>query len=124
MMRAIVLAVLAAGAVPARAGDAPRADGGAEAGRTGQTLAIKVTEDGFEPRELKLKRGEPTTLVFTRLTEDTCITAIDIPAEGVKDLQLPLNKAVSVTITPRKAGVEKFHCSAMGMGNGKLLVGD
>jgi hypothetical protein len=29
-----------------------------------------------------------------------------------------------VAVTPKKAGVEKFHCSAMAMGNGKLVVQD
>ena len=119
-MRALVLVVLAVFAATARAGDVPPP----ATARTGRTLAIRITEDGFEPRELKLKKGEPATLAFTRVTEDTCITAIDIPAEGVKELELPLNKAVTLTITPKKAGVEKFHCSAMRMGDGRLVIGD
>ena len=31
---------------------------------------------------------------------------------------------VAVTVTPAKAGTKPFHCSAMGMGNGKLVVAD
>jgi plastocyanin domain-containing protein len=85
---------------------------------------IKVTDAGFEPREVKAKKGQPLTLVFTRTTDRTCITAIDIPDEKVKGVELPLNKAVAVTVTPKKAGVEAFHCSAMAMGNGKLIVAD
>jgi Cu(I)/Ag(I) efflux system membrane fusion protein len=97
------------------------------AGRTNAADApakheIKVTDDGFVPSEVKVKKGEPATLVFTRTTERTCITAIDIPDEGVKKVELPLNKPVAVTITPKKAGVEAFHCSAMAMGNGKIVV--
>ena len=88
------------------------------------TVQIKVTDRGFEPQQVKVKKGEPTTLVFTRLTEHTCITAIDIPAENVKELELPLNEPVSLTITPKQKGVEKFHCSAMGMGGGKIIVED
>jgi plastocyanin domain-containing protein len=88
------------------------------------TIAIKVTEHGFEPREVQVKRNRPVALVFTRLTDATCIRAIDIPAENVKHLDLPLDKPVSVTITPKKAGVEEFHCSAMAMGDGKLIVSD
>ncbi len=90
----------------------------------GKQVEIKVTEAGFEPREVKLRAGEPVTLVFLRTTEKTCITAVDIPAEKVKAFKLPLNKAVAITITPLKAGVEAFHCSAMGMGDGKLVVAD
>jgi plastocyanin domain-containing protein len=103
------------------AGAAPAA---APATQAGRKIEITVNEAGFEPREIKLKKGEPATLVFTRKTDRTCITAIDIPAEDVKKLKLPLNQPVALTITPKKAGVEAFHCSAMGMGNGKLIVED
>jgi plastocyanin domain-containing protein len=85
-------------------------------------LEIKITADGFQPQEVKLKKGERVTLVFTRVTGDTCITAIDIPAENVSKLELPLDKPVSVTIKPAKVGTEKFHCSEMGMGDGRLVV--
>ena len=88
------------------------------------TLAIRVTDHGFEPQQIELKRGEPATLVFTRVTDRTCITAIDIPAENVRKLELPLNVPVSVTVTPQKKGTERFHCSAMGMGGGKIVVHD
>ena len=96
----------------------------AEPAGGGKKVEIKVTDDGFVPREIKVKKGQPTTLVFTRVTDGTCITAIDIPDEKVKEFQLPLNKPVSLTVTPKKKGVEKFHCSAMGMGDGKLVVED
>ncbi len=114
-MRKALLAVVLLAAAPTFA---------AEPAKGGQKVEIKVTDDGFAPREVKLKKGQPTTLVFTRVTDATCITAIDIPDEKVKELQLPLNKAVSLTVTPKKKGVEKFHCSAMGMGDGKLIVED
>jgi plastocyanin domain-containing protein len=94
------------------------------ASKGGPKVEIKVTDDGFVPSQVKLKKGQPTTLVFTRVTDNTCITAIDIPDEKVKEFELPLNKAVSLTVTPKKKGVEKFHCSAMGMGDGKLVVED
>jgi plastocyanin domain-containing protein len=85
-------------------------------------VAITVTEAGFQPRDIKVKRGEPVTLSFTRVTDRTCIKAVDIPDEGVKGLELPLGKPVTVTITPRKVGVERFHCTSMGMGNGRITV--
>ena len=89
---------------------------------TGKTIEIKVTDKGFEPKEVKVKKGQPVTLSFLRTTDRTCIKAIDIPAEKVKGFELPLNKAVALTITPAKAGVEKFHCTAMAMGDGKIVV--
>ena len=103
----VALPVLAADKAPAPAG---------------KTIEIKVTENGFEPREIKVKKGQPVTLSFLRTTDRTCIKAVDIPAEKVKNFQLPLDKAVTLTITPAKAGVEKFHCTAMAMGDGKIVV--
>ncbi|HET6438922.1 MAG TPA: cupredoxin domain-containing protein [Anaeromyxobacter sp.] len=88
----------------------------------GRRVDIKVTPDGFQPQEVQLKKGERVTLVFTRVTDDTCITAIDIPAEHVSKLELPLDKPISVTITPASVGTEEFHCSEMGMGDGRLIV--
>ncbi len=87
-------------------------------------IEVKVTNAGFEPREIKLKKGETTTIIFTRVTDRTCITAIDIPDEGVKSFQLPLNRPAYLTLTPKKAGLQKFHCTAMGMGDGKLIVSE
>jgi plastocyanin domain-containing protein len=108
----VALPVLAADKAPA----APAA--------AGKKIEIKVTENGFEPKEIKVKKGQPVTLSFLRTTDRTCIKAIDIPAEKVKGFELPLNKAVALTITPAKAGVEKFHCTAMAMGDGKIVVSD
>ena len=135
MRNALVLsAVLATAAVPAVAAEqkpaakpaaeqkSPAAENPAPPEIVGRKIEIAVTEAGFEPREVKLKKGEPATLVFTRKTDRTCITAVDIPDENVKKLKLPLNKPASITITPKKAGVEAFHCTAMAMGDGKLIV--
>ncbi len=94
----------------------------AAAAPAGKAIEIKVTEKGFEPQQIKVKKGQPVTLSFLRTTDRTCIKAIDIPAEKVKNFQLPLDKAVTLTITPTKAGVEKFHCTAMAMGDGKIVV--
>jgi len=108
----VALPVLAADKAPA----APAA--------AGTKVEIKVTENGFEPKEVKVKKGQPVTLSFLRTTDRTCIKAIDIPAEKVKGFELPLNKAVTLTITPTRTGVEKFHCTAMAMGDGKIVVTD
>lgn len=122
MRHVIALAALLA-AAPAFAAEAPaKGTAPATSSAAARTIEIKVTDAGFEPREIKVKKGEPTKLVFLRTTEQTCITAVDIPDEKVAKLDLPLNKPVALTITPKKAGVEAFHCSAMGMGNGKIIV--
>ncbi len=121
-MRHVVVLLAALAATPTLAAETKAPEKPATA--QGRRVEIVVNDAGFEPREVKLKAGHPTTLVFTRKTDHTCITAIDIPAENVKKLKLPLNQPVEITVTPKKAGVEAFHCSAMAMGNGKLIVED
>ena len=116
-MRLAALLTILVAALPALAADpAPAAPA------AGKKIEIKVTDAGFEPREVRVKKGEPVTLSFLRTTDRTCIKAVDIPAEKEKNFQLPLDKAVSLTITPTKPGVEAFHCTAMGMGGGKIVV--
>jgi plastocyanin domain-containing protein len=117
-MRKALFALVLLAATPTLAAET------APSGKEARRVEIKVTDEGFVPREVKAKKGQPTTLVFKRVTDDTCITAIDIPDEKVKEFALPLNKPVSLTVTPKKKGVEKFHCSAMGMGDGKIIVED
>lgn len=109
MRHALLLSLLLA--VPAAAADPARVE-------------VKVTDAGFEPREITAKKGQPLAITFLRTTDRTCIRAIDIPGEKVKGFDLPLNKPVTLTITPQKAGVQPFHCTAMAMGNGRIVVKD
>ena len=118
MRLAALLTILVA--LPALAAD--KAPAAPAAPAAGKTIEIKVTDAGFVPKEIRVKKGVPVTLSFLRTTDRTCIKAIDIPDEKVKGFELPLNKAVALTITPAKAGVEKFHCTAMAMGDGKIIV--
>ena len=118
MRMAALLTLLVA--LPALAAD--KAPAAPAAPAAGKTIEIKVTDAGFVPKEIRVKKGVPVTLSFLRTTDRTCIKAVDIPDEKVKNFQLPLDKAVSLTITPAKVGVEPFHCTAMGMGGGKIVV--
>lgn len=87
------------------------------AGDKERPITMSVTDKGFEPAALKVKKGEPVTLVITRKTEKTCATEIVIDEHGV-NTKLPLNKAVTVTFTPRKSGELKYGC-----GMGKMIGG-
>jgi plastocyanin domain-containing protein len=49
-------------------------------------------------------------LVVTRKVERTCATDIVMKDFGVNQ-PLPLEKAVTVTITPKKAGQYRFACA-------------
>jgi plastocyanin domain-containing protein len=106
-----LLALLALAAPPARA---------AEPSRAGRTVELKVTEDGFVPDKIEVKKGEPLTLVVTRQTDKTCATEIVIKDYGI-DQPLPLGKAVKVSFTPTKTGQVKYACG-MDMVTGVLVV--
>jgi plastocyanin domain-containing protein len=92
-----------------------------DAKKAGQTVEMKVTDKGFEPANVTVKKGQPVTLVITRTTEKTCATDIVIDDYGIKTA-LPLNEAVKVSFTPKKAGQLKYGCAMNKMVGGVLSV--
>ena len=60
-------------------------------------VAIAVTADGFQPASVTVPKGAPVTLVFTRKTDETCITDVTFARLG-KSYPLPLNRPVRVEI--------------------------
>lgn len=85
-------------------------------------IAIKVTENGFEPAKVPIKKGVATTLVFTRTTDATCAKAVVIPVGDHKITKdLPLNQPVEVAVTFPNAGDIRYACG-MDMVHGVLTV--
>lgn len=74
-----------------------------------RTVEIAVTENGFEPSKVKAKKGEKLRLVVTRKTDSTCAKEIVVKDHGI-DQPLPLGKAVTVELTPRKSGEIRYAC--------------
>jgi len=85
-----------------------------------RTVEMSVTKKGFEPSRVKLTKGEPVKLVITRKTDETCAKEVVIPDENIK-VELPLNKPVTVSFTPKNIGEIRYSC-AMGMIGGVLEV--
>jgi plastocyanin domain-containing protein len=85
-----------------------------------RTVELSVTDKGFEPSNVTMKKGEPLHLVVTRKTDHTCAIAIDIKDAGIRK-DLPLNQPVAIDFTPEKAGELRYACG-MGMIGGVLLV--
>ncbi len=92
----------------------------ASAAEKGRTVQVTVTEDGFVPAEIRVKKDEPLTLEVTRRTDRTCATEIVIRDYGI-DQKLPLGRTVTVSLTPTKAGKVKYACG-MDMVIGYLVV--
>jgi plastocyanin domain-containing protein len=116
--------VLTGSAVSARAAEKKEKSPTTEskdAKKTGQKVDMKVTDKGFEPANLTVKKGQPVTLVITRTVEKTCATDIVIDEYGIKTA-LPLNKPVEVSFTPKKAGELKYGCAMNKMVGGVLTV--
>jgi plastocyanin domain-containing protein len=85
-----------------------------------RTVEMALTADGLAPSQVKVTKGETVRLAITRKTDKTCMTEVVIQDLGVKQA-LPLNKTVSVDVTPAKSGSLKILCG-MGMEFGKIVV--
>lgn len=88
----------------------------AESGR----VSIAASDKGFEPSSVTVKKGVPTTLVFTRTTDDTCATEVVFPELGKKE-DLPKGKPVAIAIPTDREQTLTFQCG-MGMYKSSVVV--
>jgi plastocyanin domain-containing protein len=97
--------------------------GTASADGTPRRLEILVTENGFEPATLTVKKGEPVQLSFLRKTDRTCAKKVSIQLGEGKSVErkLPLNERVDVDLTFPAAGKLRYACS-MDMITGVITV--
>ena len=84
--------------------------------------AIKVTvsKNGFEPSEIKVEKGKPAQIAFTRIDGQNCASEVTFPKLNITR-KLPVGEMVSVEISPQESGEISFACG-MGMLKGKVLV--
>lgn len=85
--------------------------------KEGREIQLVVTERGFEPARVRIPRDSATTLVVTRKTERTCARQLVLDELNVEE-ELPLGKAVRITLRPTKSGPMKFGCAM-----GKMISG-
>jgi plastocyanin domain-containing protein len=103
---------------PAPSTDAGIAEGVLKNGA--REVTMEVTGEGFVPARIKVKKGEKLRLVITRKTDRTCATEIVIKDYGI-NTPLPLNKAVTVELTPKASGEIHYACG-MNMIGGVIFV--
>lgn len=115
-----LLVILAVALVPAAA---CRKEGNAAKERTGQRVAISVTESGFEPNDIEVTKGEPVTFVFERKTDKTCAKEVVIHVDDATKIEkpLPLDEPVEVAVTFPKSGDITYACG-MDMVKGSIHV--
>lgn len=95
----------------------------AAAATTGAGGAQEVTitvQAGYEPAEVKVKRGVPVRLVFDRQETSGCSEEIVIPDFGIRKF-LPAFQKTTIELIPKEAGTFEFTCG-MSMLHGRLIV--
>jgi plastocyanin domain-containing protein len=85
-----------------------------------QKITVTVTENGFEPNEIKVKDKSHVVLQITRKTETTCATNIMLKDLNIKK-DLPLNQQVEVDLGVLKKGDISFACG-MNMITGHIII--
>lgn len=92
----------------------------AAAGARGRQEITIVVQGGYEPSEVRVKKGVPLRLVFDRRETSGCSEEVVLPDFGIKKF-LPAFQKTTVELTPEKAGSYEFTCG-MSMLRGKLTV--
>ena len=86
----------------------------------GRRVDVTAGANGFQPNSVTVKQGEPTTLVFTRTTDETCATEVVFP-EIKLEKKLPLNQQVAVEVPVDQARTLGFQCG-MAMFKSKVVI--
>ena len=79
-----------------------------------------TVEGGYQPARITIPVGKRSTITFTRKDPNSCLEDIIIEEFKVKQF-LPINKPVTVTLSPTKPGTFGMHCG-MNMFHGKIIV--
>jgi plastocyanin domain-containing protein len=99
---------------------APASSVFAQADKAANTVEVKVTDTGFEPARITVKKDTPVHLTFLRTSDKTCATEVLIPDQNIKK-DLPLNKGVTVDLMFKKDGEVTFMCGQKMM-KGTIVV--
>jgi plastocyanin len=86
-----------------------------------RVVELSVTEKGYEPSPVNLKKGEPVKLVVTRKTEQTCATEVVMDGYDI-NTPLPLNQPVEIAFTPKESGKLVYGCAMGKMISGVFMV--
>ena len=85
-----------------------------------RVVAIDVGSEGFKPSRIEVKKGQATTLRFTRTSDKTCATKVVFPDIKLEK-DLPMNKPVDVAVPTDQSRTLAFQCG-MGMFKSSLVV--
>lgn len=81
------------------------------------TIAVR---GGYDPAEVRVRKGTPVRLVFDRQETSSCSEEVVLPAFGIRRF-LPAHRKTVVEFTPEETGSYEFTCG-MSMLRGRLTV--
>lgn len=85
------------------------------------TDAVDITvKGGYSPSTIAIPQGKTTRISFTRKDPSSCLEEVVLGDFKIKKF-LPLNKRVTIEVTPKKKGEYGFACG-MNMFHGKIIV--
>jgi len=104
---ALCLSLLAA-CGPPQSGTSAVAGSNSAAQGAGQRVEISASKYEFKPRELKLKAGQPVTIV---LTSTGGSHSFDVDALNLHSTEAGDGKTITYEFTPDKPGTYEFYCA-------------
>lgn len=79
-----------------------------------------AVEGGYSPSTIQISQGKTTEITFFRKDPNPCLEEVVLSDFKIKKY-LPLNKRVTIKVTPQKKGEYQFACG-MNMFHGKIIV--
>lgn len=79
-----------------------------------------IVDGGYSPSTISIPKGKTTIINFIRKDPSSCLEEVVIPDFKIKKY-LPINKRVSIPLTPQKPDEYGFACG-MNMFHGKIIV--
>src|SRR5262245_51653984 len=83
-------------------------------------IQVAVTDNGFEPSNVVVKKGQSAVLVITRKSNNTCAVEAVFTETG-KKYDLPLNTPVRIDLTGVSPGTLHYACG-MDMEHGTVTI--
>jgi len=81
-----------------------------------------IVEGGYSPEVISIPYGKTTKINFIRKDPSGCLEEVVLSDFKIRKF-LPLNKKVTIEVTPQKEGKYGFACG-MNMFHGKIIVED
>jgi len=99
---------------------AGRGSAQAAVGTGGVQEVTVLVRGGYEPSQIRVKKGSPVRLVFDRQETSPCSEEVVLPDFSIRKF-LPAHRKTIVELTPERAGSYDFTCG-MSMLRGRLTV--